>query len=1706
MVASAPQLTKLNFEAVNSFCDSLDSYVRDEQEVSWVGFIPRHLQMTLSQKFVAQDLVTDAKPEAWKEWSMEGFSQKLRLQYPDLKVRSTATNPLEVQLAEVKGGHLTVYNSEKVSEYLNNINKVFVNCANVDTDESIAVNVLLKNLLAPYRSSSNRTVKPTKTAVNLNRLLQGANKPKTIMSYCIAIQRETDRGIAAINEARLWVDMPIAKAYDASPDPESESEYEMPSKKSKVDQGRPSDKSSRNTFKDTSTKAPFWCWGCGHKNFTRDKCPLCVGHPDRNSANVEWRNSKVYLKYSSEKGRSFILPLHNRADGTAFTKEEKRKMDELKKPLLANAKAKAVKAAADAKEEGEASEIEGNAYNFLSATQDIFGCYTCDVLPPTLIATVPTVHLSVVTTPIVLPVGTNLDSQCSCSTRVASDNQCCVSCTNTTVISAANTLHNTHTNTSITHGIDDEVLCTQCTHNTPNNPAQNVVAHNNTVGTKRTIENITSATHDNICVDLLNSKDKTTYLHPFYISTNNTNCLLVNVLIDTGAIQNNFVNRRVAAWMDKQHKLAAPTCTTISKGKSKVNLGGTNLTSTIYGNVSFSMKYFNEISRVYDEMHCLEFKIIDSTFDIIIGRPTIRKYKLSQSIPSYFEASDEGAPKSEYDSRPTSSAEVFSPCGCAHLNSLSGSEDTPVSRFLGLYAQSTEYRNQGDSKLLLARPRSLNKGGANARATQQLCIIANIVDKETLLDYESDTDYIDWPDNPYEISDKPVPSSSEWSLVDKIQLSGSVLLQKQIYECCKDFIDIFSETVRSDPADIPPMELKVDLEKWHSNKHRGPPRPQTKSKQREIEKQIAGLIKLKVVEPSTAAYYSQVHLVPKPTPDEWRFCLDYVKFNDCTEGIEGWPIPNIAHMLNRIGEKKPKIFGVMDMTSGYHQAPLSKSSQILSAFICFLGIFMWLRVPMGLKNAASYFQRVMATVVLAGILYIMCELYIDDVLVFGKDEESFVSNLRQVFTRLRKHRVTLNPKKCRLGMSQIEYVGHVISAEGVTFSKEKREKVLDFPLPKRMKELSGFLGLINYFRAHVSDMTERVKLLRQMVLKYDKNKSLIWTPEAEQAFYDVREEVASCPALFFVDENAPIIVMTDASDYGIGAYIYQLIDNVEKPIVFMSKALHGAELNWSTVEKEAYAIYATLTKYHHLLRDNKFLLRTDHKNLTYINLEGSKKVKNWKLALQEFDFNIEHVPGIDNPIADAFSRLCVLWEDDMTGADQICAINFEPETRIPEVYYRILSSLHNSVIGHFGVEKTITLLRKAGHSWIGMRKHIRQFIRQCATCQKLSDKKLALKIHPFTTASYNPMEVLNIDAIGPLEIDGFGNCHILVIICCFTRWVELVPIPNTDALSAARGILQHVGRFGVPSTIRSDRGPQFVNGLLAELSKLLHTEQDFTTAYSKEENAIVERANKEVMRHLRAIIFDDRVQSKWSMDQLPMVMRILNSEEKTSTGVSPAELLFGNTVNLGRELMRRPLPESSQTVADGTPIPAQPLSEYMENMLQCQKRLIEVAQATQLEKDSHHMSGFDPAFTEYPVNSYVLLDHPEGNRPKLSTKLKGPYQVINLIGSRYTIQNLLTGKNFDTHITNLRPFNYDSSRTDPKEVAMHDQHEFVLHEVIAHRGDRYRRSAMEFLVRWEGFGPEFDSWEPYSNLRDTEKLITYLSANRLKALIPQKHK
>ncbi len=166
--------------------------------------------------------------------------------------------------------------------------------------------------------------------------------------------------------------------------------------------------------------------------------------------------------------------------------------------------------------------------------------------------------------------------------------------------------------------------------------------------------------------------------------------------------------------------------------------------------------------------------------------------------------------------------------------------------------------------------------------------------------------------------------------------------------------------------------------------------------------------------------------------------------------------------------------------------------------------------------------------------------------------------------------------------------------------------------------------------------------------------------------------------------------------------------------------------------------------------------------------------------------------------------------------------------------------------GYFGVEYTWKVLAGKGIKSEGLRRATTKFVRECSVCQLRSVLNRQIVTHRYTTASYTPMEILNIDSIGPMCKDSAGNCYILVIIDCFTRFVELYPIEDTSAATlCAKALLDHVCRYGTPMRIRSDRGTQFVNAI-TQLLSLLRIEHELSLAYSKEHNAIVERANKEV--------------------------------------------------------------------------------------------------------------------------------------------------------------------------------------------------------------------------------------------------------------------
>jgi len=267
--------------------------------------------------------------------------------------------------------------------------------------------------------------------------------------------------------------------------------------------------------------------------------------------------------------------------------------------------------------------------------------------------------------------------------------------------------------------------------------------------------------------------------------------------------------------------------------------------------------------------------------------------------------------------------------------------------------------------------------------------------------------------------------------------------------------------------------------------------------------------------------------------------------------------------------------------------------------------------------------------------------------------------------------------------------------------------------------------------------------------------------------------------------------MTDASDYGIGAYCYQLVDNVEQPVAFVSKSLTSAQYKWAIIQKEAYSMFYAFRQLKTILRDRHFTVQTDSRGFRFMRTDSNPMVYRWLIDVQEYDFTLEDILGINNPVADGFSRLVA---NNMTPAVITSLLPPEP---IPGYLYDLIAKVHNEWSGHHGVKRTIRMLTEptSTNSKITLvkkpttllRTHVKQYIKQCPFCQKMSMIKIPIITHPFTTSRYHPMECLNIDFIGPYPDKGY----VFVVIDTFTRWVELWYTVDATAKSAADCLLQH---------------------------------------------------------------------------------------------------------------------------------------------------------------------------------------------------------------------------------------------------------------------------------------------------------------------------
>jgi transposase InsO family protein len=679
-------------------------------------------------------------------------------------------------------------------------------------------------------------------------------------------------------------------------------------------------------------------------------------------------------------------------------------------------------------------------------------------------------------------------------------------------------------------------------------------------------------------------------------------------------------------------------------------------------------------------------------------------------------------------------------------------------------------------------------------------------------------------------------------------------------------------------------------------------------KRKAVEDEFLQLEKSGIVRRSSSPWASAIHVVSK-SDGTFRPCGDY-RFLNALTIHDAYPMPLITDILLQLNKRR--IFSKIDLCKAFHQIPVAEGDIEKTAVITPFGLFEYLRMPFGLRNAAQSFQR--------HIDHVLRDLdfvrpYLDDILIFSVDEVSHTSHVHTVLDRLNRHNLVINLKKCEFYAREVKFLGHLISENGVSPVPEKLLTISNIPLPKTVTNLRSFLGAVNFYHRFLPNASSRLAVLSTLVTG-PKSSHVKWTDAGRASFESAKASLADLVALKFYNPDSSLQLTTDASDFGIGAVLHQITDGLLEPLEFFSRKLNSAQKNYSTFDRELLAIHDAVKHFRNILDGRSFKIFTDHKPLLQLSVlkKPSPRQLRQITFLSEFSFELSHVSGKNNIVADYFSRPDVsaisrtsLFLDSFPSSDFTLSkediSHFEDRSSIVDnVHYDLsipgcprpilptqlrkeaFDSIHS--LHHPGGNTTYDLMHTR-FVWPNMRKDIKQWCRECVPCQK---NKVTRHIKPpimrFPTG--NRFEVLHLDIVGPLPASN-GKTYILTMIDRKTRWPEAVPIASISAENVARHLVATwFSRYGIPDHIITDQGAQFESSLFKALSTSFGFKHVHTTSYHPQANGMIERFHRTLKSSLRCLA----ITANWT-SSLPLVLLGWRNTVHSASGSSPAKLLFG---------------------------------------------------------------------------------------------------------------------------------------------------------------------------------------------------------------------
>ena len=407
--------------------------------------------------------------------------------------------------------------------------------------------------------------------------------------------------------------------------------------------------------------------------------------------------------------------------------------------------------------------------------------------------------------------------------------------------------------------------------------------------------------------------------------------------------------------------------------------------------------------------------------------------------------------------------------------------------------------------------------------------------------------------------------------------------------------------------------------------------------EKEIERQLNELLKNGLIQPGHGPWGSPLVLVKKKD-GSIRMCVDYRKLNAKTVK-DAYPLPRIDDTLDSLANAR--VFATLDLASGYHQVRNTPRAKVKSAMITKQGLFDWNVMSFGLTGAPATFQRLMEEI-LRGLNYEILLVYLDDVIVMGSDVDQLIERLQTVFDRLRGANLKLKPKKCTLFRKQVEFLGHVVSSEGIATDPTKTDRVKAWPVPTNISEVRSFLGLCGYYRKFVPDYYTKAKPLHDLTKKPRKDRAKFeWTSSCDDAFNSLKQALTSAPILGYPKDEGRYVLDCDASDHSIGAVLSQVQNGREVVLAYSSKSLAKEQRKYCVTRKEFFAIVFHLKYFRNYLWGRDILVRTDHGALQWYRSfrYPDCQLASWIETVEEYGPKIVSRPGTKHQNADALSRI-----------------------------------------------------------------------------------------------------------------------------------------------------------------------------------------------------------------------------------------------------------------------------------------------------------------------------------------------------------------------------------------------------------------------------------------------------------------------------------